>query len=250
VSASVRSEPDTRIDEIAPNIYRVSTYVSDGPPGGICFNQFLIDDDEPVLVHTGMRMHATATIDAVASVLAPEKIRWITSTHASRPDEFGALSEWFAAAPHAQVFHGQVGCWVNLHDASDRPLRALDDEDAVEVGNHRVRWLATPHVPGPWEAGILVEETTGTMFCGDLFARAGRAEPCSDADIVDSAIRHAEMTHGFARTPDTAPTLRRLAANAPARLALMHGPVFGGDTAAALNGLACWFANDVTDRLC
>jgi flavorubredoxin len=238
----------TRIDEIAPHIYRISTHSTDGPPGGICFNQFLIDDEEPVLIHTGMRMHARSTVDAVASVIAPEKIRWISSTHASRPDEFGALDTWFALAPLAEVFHGQVGCRVNLHDVSDRPLRALEDEEVVHVGAHRLRWLATPHVPGPWEAGVIVEESTGTMFCGDLFAQAGQSPVSSGSDIVGSAIELESFTHGVARTPDTAPTLRRLAGRQPARLALMHGPVYTGDAPAALHDYASWISDGADDR--
>src|SRR5581483_8535543 len=142
----------TRVDEVAENIYRISTYVNDGPPGGICFNQFVIDDEAPVLIHTGMRMHAAATIAAVGKVVRPERIRWITSNHASRPDEFGALDAWSAVAPNAQVCHGRVGCSVNLYDMTDRPLRALADEEVVDLGEHRLRWLDTPHVPGPWEA--------------------------------------------------------------------------------------------------
>lgn len=230
----------TRIDEVAPKIYRISTYVEQGPPGGICFNQFLIDDDEPVLIHTGMRMHAEATIAAVASVMPVQRLRWITSGHASRPDEFGALDAWFAAAPHAHVFHGQVGCFVNLADASDRPLRPLDDEEVVDVGEHRLRWIATPHVPGPWEAGVLFEETSATLFCGDVFAQAGNSSPVSDADIVEPAARHETWSHGFARTPQTKPTLHRLAAQQASRLALMHGPVFTGDTTAAFIDYADW----------
>lgn len=225
---------NTRIDEIAADIYRISTYVPDGPPGGICFNQFLIRDEQPVLIHTGMRMHAEATIAAVASVLAPRGIRWITSNHASRPDEFGALDAWSAVAPHAEVFHGEVGCRVNLYDMTDRPLRPLADDDVIEVGAHRLRWLATPHVPGPWEAGVIIEETTSTMFCGDLLAQAGRCPPLTESDVVGPAIEHEARTHGFARTPDITPTMRRLGARRPERLALMHGPVFTGDTVSAL----------------
>jgi flavorubredoxin len=232
-----------RIDEIAEDIYRISTYTPDGPPGGICFNQYLVVDEEPVLVHTGMRMHARQTIAAVAAVLPPSRLRWITSNHASRPDEFGALDAWFAVAPHAEIFHGRVGCWVNLADASDRRLRPLDDGDVVAVGEHRLRWWATPHVPGPWEAGVLVEEATGTMFCGDLLAQAGEARHHSTAeDVVGPAIELETVTHGVARTPDTGPTLERLASRQPNRLALMHGPVFTGDTSRALNDFGAWLA--------
>ena len=41
---------ETRIDHITGGIYRISTMTE---PFGITFNQFLIDDERPMLVHTG-----------------------------------------------------------------------------------------------------------------------------------------------------------------------------------------------------
>jgi hypothetical protein len=46
---------ETRIDEIADRIYRLSTFVPDIGPTGFTFNQFLIDADEPTIFHTGPR---------------------------------------------------------------------------------------------------------------------------------------------------------------------------------------------------
>lgn len=232
---------DTRIDEIAESIYRISTHADNGAPGGFVFNQFLIDADEPVLVHTGMRMHFGPTEQAVSTVLDPGRLRWITSNHASRPDELGALNEWFAVAPHAQVAHGEIACRVNLGDLNHRALRAIPDGGVLDVGSHCLRWRATPHVPGPWEAGVLVEETTGVMFCGDLFAQAGQTSVTTTADIVGPAIAHDRLGHGTALTPATAPTLRRLAGCRPTVLGLMHGPAYVGDASAALTDLAAWF---------
>ena len=92
--ASRRTSPHcdrmtTRIDPIADGIHRISTFVADGPPGGITFNQFLVLGDEPLLVHTGMRGTFPAVRDAVATMLDPAGLRWISSCHASRPDSTG-----------------------------------------------------------------------------------------------------------------------------------------------------------------
>ena len=51
---------DTRISEIADGIYRLSTFVSDVGPTGFTFNQYLIDDEQPLLFHTGHRAHVPA----------------------------------------------------------------------------------------------------------------------------------------------------------------------------------------------
>jgi flavorubredoxin len=231
----------TRVDPIADRVHRVSTYVAEGPPGGITFNQFLVLGDEPLLFHTGTRRLFPDVREAVATVVDPGDIRWISSGHASRPDEYGALDEWLEAAPQATVAHGRVGCFVCLDDVVSQRLRALADGELLDVGGPSVRWLDTPHVPGPWEAGVLFEEETETLFCGDLFARSGPAEVVTSDDIVEAAIAHDQLMHGNAITPSTGPTLRRLADLRPQRLALMHGPTFEGNSAAALDALADYF---------
>jgi hypothetical protein len=132
---------------------------------------------------------------------------------------------------------------------ASRPPRALADGEVVALGSMRVRWFDTPHVPGPWEAGVLFEETTRSLFCGDLFARTGPTVPTTTDDIVDAAIAHDHLMHGYAPTPMTGPTLRRLADLRPERLALMHGPTFIGDGAAALSVLADYFDSIVSTRV-
>ena len=231
----------TTTTQIADGIHRISTYVPEGPPGGVTFNQFVVMGDEPLLFHTGMRKMFPAVREAVASIVDPTEIRWISSTHASRPDEYGALREWEAVAPRAGTAHGQAGCFLCLADMSDRPLRSLADGEVLDLTSHRLRWIDTPHVPGPWEAGVLFDETTGTLFCGDLFARTGRADAVTTDDISEAAIAHDQLMHGYAHTPNTGPTLRSLAGLEPRRLALMHGPTFSGDGAGQLQALADYF---------
>jgi flavorubredoxin len=232
---------NTRIDKVADNIHRISTYDPEGPPGGITFNQFLVLGKQALLFHTGTPRMFPAIRNAVASVVDPARIRWISSTNASRPDEYGSVNEWLTLAPDAQVAHGHVGCFVCLMDVAARPPRPLGDDEVIDLGGARVRWLDTPHVPGPWEAGVMFEEATATLFCGDTFARSGQADVTTTADIVAAAIAHDERMHANAVTPSTGPTLRRLAALKPRTLALMHGPTFQGDGAAALLALAEYF---------
>jgi flavorubredoxin len=231
----------TITNEIQAGIYRISTYVPEGPPGGITFNQFVVAGDEPLLFHTGTRRLFPAVHAAVATVVDPAEIRWIGSGHASRPDEYGALGQWEAVAPHAGTAHGLAGCFLCLSDMSSRPPRPLADGEVLDIGGHRLRWLDTPHVPGPWEAGVLFDESTSTLFCGDLFGRTGQTPATTTDDITEAAIAHDQLMHGHAYTPNTGPTLRRLAALEPQRLALMHGPTFSGDGGSQLRVLADYF---------
>ncbi len=231
----------TEVSEIADKIYRLSTFVQAVGPTGFTFNQFLIDADEPLLFHYGQRSLFPLISEAVKRVIPLEKLRWTTCSHVEG-DESGALNEWLAAAPNATPAHGQLGCNIWLTDMANRPPRALKDDEVLELGGKKVRWLDTPHVPHNWDAGLIYEETTGTLFSSDLFTQLGPAEPTTESDIVAPAIAVSDRLPFMPPTPMTEATMRRLAGLKPSTIALMHGPTFKGDGAAALNGLADHYA--------
>jgi flavorubredoxin len=227
----------TKVDEVADGIYRLSTF-TDQIPGGFVFNQYLIDADEPLLWHLGHRGFFPLISDALSKIMPIERLRWLSFAHVEA-DESGAMNQWLAAAPQSQVVHGNTGVAVSIGDLADRPPRAVADGEVLDLGGKRVRWMDTPHVPHGWESGLMYEETTGTLLCGDLFTRLGEGLPAmSDADPVGPAAAAEDMFKGTSLTPGTGPTIRRLADLKPQRLALMHGPVYTGDTVAALHAHA------------
>ncbi|HET9428927.1 MAG TPA: MBL fold metallo-hydrolase [Allosphingosinicella sp.] len=231
----------TRIDEIADRIFRISTFVPEvAPPAGFAFNQFLIAAEEPLLFHTGHRMLFPTVLDAVAQVISPDRLRWISFGHLEA-DECGAMNLWLAAAPDSEVAHGATACDVSLNDLADRPPRLLTDGETIDLGGRRVRYIDTPHTPHGWDAGLLFEEVTGTLLCGDLFTQTGLTEALTEGDIVGPAVA-AEELFGFSSLhPQMGATIRRLALLAPKTLGLMHGPSFTGDTRAALEALADYY---------
>jgi flavorubredoxin len=230
---------ETKISEIANGIYRLSTFVPEiAPPAGFTFNQFLILADEPLLFHTGLRRMFPLVRDAVSRLIPPEQLRWIAFGH-YEADECGAMNVWLAVAPQAQVAHGQTGCLVSLNDIADRAPRVLQDGETVDLGKgKRVRYLDTPHIPHGWEAGILYEEESGTLLCGDLFTQLGDGPALTHCDVVGPAIAAEDLFKYSSLNPGMGTTIRGLAKLAPQTLALMHGPSFAGDGAAALRTLA------------
>jgi flavorubredoxin len=231
----------TDIAEIAPGIHRLSTYVAEiAPPLGFTFNQFLVEADEPLLFHCGPRGMFPLVRAAVEKIMPVTRLRWIGFGHVES-DECGAMNQWLAAAPNAQVVHGQIACMVSLNDLADRPPRALANNEVLDLGGKRVRYLDTPHVPHAWESGLMFEETTATLLCGDLFAHLGNGPALTTGSILDAAIAAEEAFQASALTPMTAPIIRGLAALAPKRLATMHGSSFQGDCAAQLAGLADYY---------
>lgn len=229
---------ETKISEIAAGVYRLSTWVAEvAPPAGFTFNQFLIDAEEPMLFHCGHRQMFPLISAAVARVMPLDRLRWISFGHVEA-DECGAMNQWLAAAPQAQVAHGVLGCDVSIRDLADRAPRALEDGEVLNLGGRRMRWLSTPHVPHNWEAGAFFEETTGALFCGDLLAHVGDGPAVTDGDILLPAIEAEGMFRAMSMGPSASEVLLRLADLAPATLALMHGSSFQGNGAEPLRGLA------------
>jgi flavorubredoxin len=231
----------TNVDQIADRIYRLSTCIPDVAPGGFTFNQFLVDADEPLLYHTGMRGLFPLVREAVARVMPVDRLRWIAFAHVEA-DECGAVNDFLAVAPHAQVVHGALGCMLSLNDQCDRPPRALADSEVLELGgaslSRRVMELATPHVPHNWESHMFYEEETGTLFCGDLLSQIGDGPAITTDSLLDDAIAAEEMFLQTSMGPAVPATYRRLADLAPRRLAVMHGSSYEGDCATLLRDMA------------
>ena len=232
---------ETRVDEIAEKIYRLSTLVpGTAGPAGLTFNQFLIDADEPLLFHCGQRFLFPSISSAVGKLIPIERLRWITFSHVES-DECGSMNEWLAAAPKATAAHGHLGCNIWLKDTAIREPRALGDGEVLDLGGKKVRRLDTPHLPHCWDAGLIYEETTRTLFCSDMFTQAGDGPALADGDIVGPAIEIERRLAFTPITPKTAPMVRKLAALSPRTLAVMHGSSFSGDVSSVLEALAGFY---------
>lgn len=235
---------ETRIDEIAPDLYRLSTYIA---KIGLQFNQFLVNDDEPLLYHTGMRGLFPHVRDAVARVVDPARIRWISFSH-FEADECGSLHEWMALAPHAEPVCGGIGALVNINDYIGRRARVISAGETLATGRRRFRLLETPQVPHAWDATLLFEETAATLFCSDLFLQNGELPPLTELDPVEAArqallaFEAGPLPHSVPYTSWTDTTLQMLAGLRPKLLAIMHGSSFSGDGERALRELAAMFA--------
>ncbi|MGU3582147.1 MBL fold metallo-hydrolase [Rhodococcus sp. C26F] len=225
---------ETEITEIAPDVYRVSTFLD---AANLTMNQFLVDGDEPLLFHTGYRALFPSVSDAVARLIPLDRLRWITFGHVEA-DECGSMNSWLEVAPAAEVAHGAMGCFVQVADLADRPPHPLQDGDVLDTGRRRVRHIDTPHVPHGWDAGVMFEETTSTLLCGDLFTAFGRYPARTTSEIVGPALEAEDLGRATCLTPALGPTIRALASLQPSTLAPMHAPAYEGECAATLGELA------------
>lgn len=228
-----------KVTEIAPDVYRISIYAA---AGDLQFNHFLIRDAEPLLFHTGLRGMFPEVRDAVSTLINVADLRHISFSH-FESDECGSLNEWLAVAPKADVICSQVGAIVSVNDFTGRDARALPDGEVFSTGRYRFRYCQTPHLPHGWDAGVLFEETQGTLLCSDLFHQTGDVEPLTESDVVGRSYQAMQnyqagiLAEYVPYTRLTAKNLQKLAALKPKTLAIMHGSSFRGDCAKALGEL-------------
>jgi flavorubredoxin len=222
----------TTIHEIEDGIYRISVPV---PEADFAYNQFLVDDDEPLLFHTGLRAHFPLVSEAIRTVMPLERLRYVAFSH-FESDECGALNLFLAAAPEAVPVASRVAVLTSLADFSERPPRALADGERLTLGRRTVEWHDAPHLPHGWETGYLYESSTRTLFCGDLFTHGGAKAPALiDSDLL---IPAEEFRVGFSNTTglpdaygfgrDARIHIDKLAATNPRTLAVMHGSSWRG----------------------
>lgn len=137
---------------------------------------------------------------------------------------------------------------MSVNDLADRAPRPLQDGEVIETGNLRLRRVETPHLPHGWDAGVLFEETTATLLCGDLFTALGESPTLTEVEITGPALAAEDVFGATCLTPSTGPTIRSLAQLEPRTLGLMHGPAYAGDCAQALHELASAYDARLTDE--
>jgi flavorubredoxin len=233
------TQSGTNVHEIAAGIYRINTPIDvpDGP-GGFNFNQYLIVDDAPLLFHTGPRRMFPLVREAVAALMPVDRLRYVAFSHVEA-DECGSLNEWLAAAPRAEPVCSRIAALVSIGDLADRAPRALTDGEVLSLGRHSLRWFDTPHTPHGWDCGLMMETSTRTLLCGDLFTQGGSgAVPLTESDILEPSEAFRAPLDYFAHAPDTGAALERLARERPTTLACMHGSAWRGDGAQLLRALA------------
>lgn len=230
-----------KITEVAPDLFQITTFVK---PFNLQFSQFVVRDDEPFLFHTGPRLLFPVVKEAVASLMDPSRLRWLGFSH-FEADECGTLPEWQALAPHCTAVCSLVGKLVSVDDClSLRPAQGLLDGHVVQTGRYRFRFLATPHVPHCWEAGLFFEETQRTLLCSDLFHQLGDVEPITQSEVIGRCrqalveYQHGPLANYLPYCTLTDATLKRLADLQPRTLATMHGSVYAGNGSQALTDFA------------
>lgn len=228
------------INEIAPDVFRIGCYAA---ALDLQFNYFLVRDDAPLLFTTGYQASFPQLLKAVAEVIDPASLRYIAFSH-FESDECGALNQWLEVAPEAEPVCSLVSAMVNINDFAIRPPRGMNDGDLLNTGKHQYRFCSTAQLPHGWDAGLLYEETQGTLFCSDLFHQGGNGVPLTESDLSEQVLAAMQQMQAgpladyIPYTKQTDKILQKLAALKPKTLAIMHGSSFAGDGEQAFTNLS------------
>jgi flavorubredoxin len=216
---------ETRIDHIAGGIYRISTMAE---PYGITFNQFLVDDERPTLIHTGEHAAYDNVRGAIAEVLDPARLAHVALLH-WEGDENGGMDRFLAEAPSAELVGSALSIELNARGFGiQERVRGFMDGETLDLGTHRLRFIETPHVHH-WDSMMVYEETTGSLFPADLFIQPGDQPAVVDEDLSESMIGLYRAVGIFAHEAPVREAVDRVEALAPQWIHAMHGGTITGD---------------------
>jgi flavorubredoxin len=93
-------------------------------------------------------------------------------------------------------------------------------------------------VPHAWDAILVFEEVTQTLFCSDLFTVFGKPAAVTDSDIIEQSMSALAQLPGYLPVgPHTAAVFDRLEALEPKVLAGHHSSAYTGNAVQALRDL-------------
>ena len=232
------STPKATITEIAPDIHRISLAMPpEFIPGGFSFNQYLLMDERPLLFHAGPRKLFPLVRAQIEKVLPLEQLRYIAFSHVEA-DECGALPDFLSAAPEARPVCSGIAAMVSIRDLVDVEPIGMADGQPLDTGRHKLVWQSAPHLPHGWECGYLFDQSSRTLFCGDLFTQPGTCEVALvHEDIVESSEVFRRQMDYFSHTQHAPALIEKLARLNPALLACMHGSALSGDGSLQLRKL-------------
>ena len=212
--------------EIAPDVFRLSVTPPDSP---VSFGAFLIRDEQPAMVETGMRGMYPLFHQAVADLIDPASLRYLIIPHFEM-DECGSLNEFLAVAPEAEPVVSPVGASVTLPDFTDAKPMTVGNGDTLNLGAKTLRIVLAPWVHY-WDSLVVYDETDKLLFSSDLFMQMGDREPVTEEDRSDEV---AECARFFGLLPSQAHLNQLLDRVEPLEietLACHHGSVLQGDPA-------------------
>jgi len=217
-----------QVDQIVEGIYRISTPPDPNVP--ITFNQFLIEDEAPMLVHTGVHQAYEGTRKAVAEVLDPASLAYVVLLH-FEGDECGGLEGFMDEAKNAELVGSDMSAILSLTSFGFKcanRVKGVREGDVIDTGRHRLRFLETPHVHH-WDSMMVFEESTKSLFPSDLYIQPGDQPPVVNEALTAEMCGFYREIGIFAHEEPVRRCVDRLEALEPEWVHAMHGGTLTGE---------------------
>ena len=215
-----------QVDEVADGIYRICTFVEEKE---FQFNQFLIDDEQPALIHTGTYPMYEDVSNAVAEVLDPKRLAYVVCPH-FEADECGGMGRFVAEAPEAVLACSKTGLRVNLMQWDYKgPVEGFEDGESIDLGRHKLRFVETPHVHH-WDSMMVFEETTSSLFPADLYIQPGEQPAIVREDLGKEMCHWYRQSGIFAAAEPVLRVVNRIEKFEPRWIHPMHGGSLPAET--------------------
>jgi flavorubredoxin len=222
---------ETRIDHITGGIYRIATMAD---AYGITFNQFLIDDERPSLIHTGEHGAYENIRAAIREVLDPATLAHVVLLH-WEGDENGGMDSFLAEAPQSELVGSALSIVLNANGFGlGERARGFTDGERLELGRHTLRFLETPHVHH-WDSMMVFEETTASIFPSDLYIQPGDQPPVVSENLSAGMLEVYRGGGIFAHEDPVRAVADRIEDMSPSWIHAMHGGTLTGEVLPAYN---------------
>lgn len=214
------------VSEIAADTYRITTYHE---PWRSTVNQYLLVDDEPTLISTGLRERFEDTWAGLAQLLDPSRLRYVVVPH-FEADECGALNDLLLRAPNATPLASMRTVITSLADMAVRSPRGVGDGEVIDTGAHALRMIEAPYVHA-WDGIVMVDERTQVAFTSDLFMQPGRGDTIIRDDRSALSAQLYKTFYGAPPETYLHRALDRIESAQPTVLAPGHGAALTGNLA-------------------
>lgn len=214
--------------------------------GFLPVNAFIIRAEEPVLVDTGMGMDSEEFMEALASIIDPQDLRWVWLTH-DDADHTGSLQKVLEAAPNARLAANALAV-VRMSSAWPVPMHRvnwLNPGDSIRVGDRELTALRPPLFDNPTTIGMY-DNKSEVLFSADCFGAlisspARNAEDIGEADLAQGMMGWASVDCPWVHMVGTTAfgqTLEAIRQFSPKMILSAHLPPARGKTEQLLDVLA------------
>lgn len=173
--------------EIEKGLYQTRTVQTTGEGMKLSFNQYFIDDDRPSLISLGSTQMFDQLTRCIKEVKDPAAIQYLIIPH-FESDECGGLSKFLALNKEAVPVCSATCARQLVGFGIFNSPKVVKDDEEVDLGTRKLRFISTPSEVHLWEGIIAYEEKSRILFSGDIFGQMSDGEGAPPEEIKKGVV--------------------------------------------------------------